>query len=160
MSTIAHPRDVPSGPSGTTVAGFLVGAILTVAVGYGVVNLGEPVSGQLSQAAAVARGERMEAINELGFGESATNAAEQAALARTEWMLDINELWTVPSTSSVADFGLDGASHALPEYIRTQLAQRAQDAQYESQIEHLTEQWKAQNETKLNGGPKRPIVVE
>jgi hypothetical protein len=58
MSTIAHPRGVPSGPSGTTVAGFLVGAILTVAVGYGVVNLGEPVSGQLSQAAAVSSSAR------------------------------------------------------------------------------------------------------
>ena len=163
MSTIAHPRSVPSGPSGKTVAGVLVGAVLAVAVGYGVVTVGEPQS--------------------VGSGADQV-MTQKAALTRTERMIEINETWPLPSTSSAAGFGLDGASHALPEYIRDELAALTQNARYDSQIEYLTEQWKgaelaATEEARRrgermfeinsfgwepakleSGGPKSPLTVE
>jgi hypothetical protein len=208
-TTIAHPRSVPSGPSGRFVAGFVAAAIAVLGVGFAIVNSGEPVPVNVSpstargadavilqraaelaaeQAAVQAETERMLAINELGYPQStargadqlitqkaAAYAALQAALAETERMLAINELWDEPSTSAgsdrlitqkAADF-LSQREETLAEATKGVVlgesfgAGETQSAQHESRIEFLTEQWKAQHGSRLNGaGPKSPIVVE
>jgi len=123
--------------------------------------------------------------DQLILQKAAEYAAGQDALAETERMLAINEIWTDPSTSAgsdlvarqkVADFlsqreetlaeatkgvvlgesfsGGD-AWGARVEFLRIQYATQVQHAQNESKIEYLTEQWKTQHGSELNGaGPR------
>jgi hypothetical protein len=126
-----------------------------------------------ARAAALAETERLMAVNQnwseaVGAQKLAdfapplvvteSLAARAAALAETERMMTINETW--PEAGSVSSFGGNGAAQALVDFLRIQHATRAQNAQHESRIEFLTEQWKARNDPRLYGGPSRPIVVE
>lgn len=96
-TTIAHPRSVPSGPSGKVVGGLFAAAILVLGVGYGIVNLSEPVPVDVSPSSA-------QGADRVFTQRGAELAAEQAAVrAETERMLAINELGYPNSTARGAD---------------------------------------------------------
>ena len=96
-TTIAHPRSVPSGPSGRFAVGFVAVAIAVLGVGFGIVNSVEPVLVDVSPS--TARG-----ADQVILQRAAELAAEQAAVqAETERMLAINELGYPESTARGAD---------------------------------------------------------
>ena len=188
-TTIAHPRTVPSGPSGKVIAGFVAAAIAVLGVGFGIVNLVvDPVPVDVSpslnqvgaelaakQAAVKAETERMLAINEI-WNEPSTLAGSdlveaaslQAALAETDRMLAINENW-YDLAQKAAEFASLQAAVA-----RTERMLEINELGYGASIPGgATEEARRRGErmfeinsfgwepTKLeSGGPKSPLTVE
>ena len=128
-TTIAHPRSVPSGPSGRFAVGFVAVAIAVLGVGFGIVTSVEPVPVDASQ--------------------STARGADQLILQRAA------ELAAEQSTAQGADrLMLQKAAEYAAEY-----AAQAQNAQHEARIEYLTEQWITEHlGSKLNGAPRQPAV--